>query len=284
MPLQARNWISNQSYSNEKSQTRAFVLVAMVSAVLLLSAAGAAAQSCRWDGTGPFCSGSCGPGEQEITRLQTWPGFWTGVIVAPATFGAACVTGTKALCCHTGVTCRWDGTAPFCSGSCRPGERSASPPQGSNSGASCWTGSKVYCCSTVGSSSAGLSLAPVIISGAKKCLDVVAQDQHNNGARVQVWDCNNSLQQTWRVDGHAIRSGAGKCLDVDAPEQHNNGGKVQVWDCNNSQQQTWTIEGETLRSGAGKCLDVDAPNQHNNGARVQVWDCNNSQQQTWIAP
>lgn len=284
MLLQMEKPISGQDYSKPNAGNRPFLFLAIVSAIFVLSAVEAAAQSCRWDGTGPFCSGSCGSGEQEITRLQTWPGFWTGVIVAPATFGAACVTGTKALCCHTGVTCRWDGTAPFCSGSCRGGERAAQPPAGSDSGAGCWTGSKVYCCSSVGSSSAGLSLAPVIISGAKKCLDVVAPDQHNNGAKVQVWDCNNSLQQTWRADGHAIRSGAGKCLDVDAPEQHNNGAKVQVWDCNNSQQQTWTIDGETIRSGAGKCLDVDAPNQHNNGAKVQVWDCNNSLQQTWIAP
>ena len=76
-------------------------------------------------------------------------------------------------------------------------------------------------------------------TGAGKCLDVHAPDQYTNGARVQVWDCNGSIQQQWRIEGNAIKSGAGKCLDVHAPDQNNNGARVQVWDCNGSLQQTW---------------------------------------------
>lgn len=218
--------------------------------------------------------------------MSTWPGHWTPVIVNPATnhFGSACLTGSKALCCKTGSTCRWDGTAPFCDGSCRAGEAPAQPPPGSSSGASCWTGSKVYCCGTIGTNVSRLEVAPLIISGARKCLDVHAPDQHRNGARVQVWDCNNSPQQTWKIDGSGIKSGAGKCLDVHAPDQHNNGARVQIWDCNGAPQQTWRIEGKTIRSAAGKCLDVHAPDQEKNGARVQVWDCNGSRQQTWMTP
>lgn len=130
----------------------------------------------------------------------------------------------------------------------------------------------------------GITTHPVQFrSGAGKCLDVHAPDQHNNGARVQVWDCNGTIQQTWAFAGRAIKSGAGKCLDVHAPDQRNNGAKVQVWDCNGSPQQTWDWDGRrrVLRSGAGKCLDVHAPDQHNNGAKVQVWDCNGSVQQIW---
>ena len=121
-----------------------------------------------------------------------------------------------------------------------------------------------------------------IKSGAGKCLDVHAADQHQNGGRVQVWDCNNTLQQSWRLVGRTIKSGAGKCLDVHAADQHRNGAKVQVWDCNNSVQQTWTVVGRAIKSGAGKCLDVHAADQYRNGGRVQVWDCNNSLQQSWI--
>ena len=46
--------------------------------------------------------------------------------------------------------------------------------------------------------SQALTTAGAIRSGAGKCLDVHAPDQYKNGARVQVWDCNNTLQQTWR--------------------------------------------------------------------------------------
>jgi hypothetical protein len=129
--------------------------------------------------------------------------------------------------------------------------------------------------------SQGLSIGGPIKSGAGKCLDVHAPDQNNNGATVQVWDCNSTIQQTWQFDGNAIKSGAGKCLDVHAPDQFNNGGRVQVWDCNNTMQQTWHLEGNAIKSGAGKCLDVHAPDQFNNGGVVQVWDCNNTMQQTW---
>lgn len=120
-----------------------------------------------------------------------------------------------------------------------------------------------------------------IRSGAGKCLDVHAPDQNNNGARVQVWDCNGSVQQSWRYKHGAIRSAANLCLDVHAPDQRNNGGRVQVWACNGSPQQTWSLQGGAIRSGAGKCLDVHAPDQGTNGGRVQVWDCNGSQQQRW---
>ncbi|WP_363351974.1 RICIN domain-containing protein [Methylocystis echinoides] len=266
--------------------TRIFGPLVIAAFLLILGGVAASAQSCRWDGTAPFCGGECSGGEQEMARLSTWPGHWTPVIVNPAVnhFGSACVTGTKALCCRTGLTCRWDGTAPFCDGECRSNETQSTPPPGSSSGSSCWTGSKVYCCSRVGTTSSPLGVAPIIVSGARKCLDVHAPDQHVNGAKVQVWDCNYALQQTWRFDGQAIKSGAGKCLDVHAPDQFMNGAKVQVWDCNNSMQQTWRIEGQAIKSGAGKCLDVHAPDQFTNGGKVQVWDCNNSTQQTWFAP
>ncbi|TXH66191.1 MAG: hypothetical protein E6Q88_12475 [Lysobacteraceae bacterium] len=73
-----------------------------------------------------------------------------------------------------------------------------------------------------------LTAVPLIVSGARKCLDVHVPDQHNNGARVQVWDCNNALQQTWKIEGDTIRSGAGKYLDAHAPDQYSNGALRQT--------------------------------------------------------
>jgi hypothetical protein len=175
--------------------------VVIASVLLILGGSSAIAQACRWDGTAIFCAGSCGSGEKEITRLSTWPGHWTGVIGSPSAnhFGSACLTGTKALCCPSTISCRWDGTAPFCDGECRSNESPSQPPAGSSSGAGCWTGSKVYCCTRLGSTASALSLAPVIVSGAGKCLDVPAHAQHVNGTTVQVWDCNNTIQQNWTV-------------------------------------------------------------------------------------
>jgi len=135
--------------------------------VSILAAAwsGQAVAQCRWDGTGPICDGECGAGESEQTRARTDPLAFdpTGSRIH---FGSACATGTKALCCKTpGLTCRWDGTAPFCEGRCRGDEISSEPPAGSSSGAGCVTGSKAYCCSrqNAGTSRATLGINQVAL-------------------------------------------------------------------------------------------------------------------------
>lgn len=114
---------------------------------LFFSASVAYSQSCRWDGTAPFCNGSCGGNEMEVTRLDAIPDFWVPPFVNGPSFGKGCATGSKALCCKSpGLSCRWDGTAPFCDGSCSNDEVVSQPPGGSSSGAKCVTGHKVYCC------------------------------------------------------------------------------------------------------------------------------------------
>lgn len=133
-------------------------VVAFVFGLLALDVPQAAAQTCRWDGTAPFCDGECGANETEITRKATSPG-------PPADqgppFGSACATGTKAYCCEaSGVICRWDGTAPFCDGKCRADENQTTPPAGSSGGAACVSGSKVYCCSKTGTAGSPLKANP----------------------------------------------------------------------------------------------------------------------------
>jgi hypothetical protein len=122
-----------------------FAWLVFASFTFMLGTGHAVAQTCRWDGTAPFCSGECGSGETEMMRAGSGNGAQG--VQSVNTFGSDCATGTKALCCKTpGRTCRWDGTAPFCDGECKGGETAATPPPGSSSGAACWTGSKVYCC------------------------------------------------------------------------------------------------------------------------------------------
>ncbi|HEY5802025.1 MAG TPA: hypothetical protein VIT92_17510 [Burkholderiaceae bacterium] len=125
--------------------------MALLTAAALAAAVTAQSQTCRWDGTAPFCSGECGDGETEKTRASAGSG---GVqnLESSNPFGGDCATGSKALCCRTpGRSCRWDGTAPFCDGECRSGETAAEPPAGSSSGKACVTGSKAYCCRSTGS-------------------------------------------------------------------------------------------------------------------------------------
>ncbi len=116
-----------------------------------------AQNDCRWAGTAPSCNGSCNAGESEITRLSFLPGGYPPYYYGPD-FGKPCISGSKALCCKTpGRSCRWDGTAPFCEGSCNAGEKVSQPPAGSSSGKACWTGKKVYCCRSTGSSQSPLT-------------------------------------------------------------------------------------------------------------------------------
>jgi hypothetical protein len=155
--------------------TRLAAPIAVAVGLLLLNIPVAVAQSCRWDGTAPLCSGSCNGGETELTRLGSIPSFWVAPFVnVNPPFGSSCATGTKALCCSTpGRSCRWDGTAPFCAGSCRPGETRSQPPPGSSSGSSCLTGSKVYCCSSaINVNSTGQALTGVrnCASGPGTCI------------------------------------------------------------------------------------------------------------------
>ena len=124
---------------------RIVLFFTIVLAIVAASPGNAVAQTYRWDGTGPWCNGTCGSNETEITRSDVSPGSPPAYNGPP--FGAPCTVGTKALCQSTpGRSCRWDGTAPACEGSCRSDETPSTPPLNSNSGAACWTGDKVYCC------------------------------------------------------------------------------------------------------------------------------------------
>jgi Bacterial tandem repeat domain 1 len=116
------------------------------------------ADTCHWDGTAPFCAGSCGSGESEFTRMVSIPEHWQDAssVIQNTDFGEPCWTGSKALCCPTavGTECRWAGTGPFCRGSCGPGEQERTPPPGSSGGQGCVPGgSKVYCCRSATASS-----------------------------------------------------------------------------------------------------------------------------------
>ena len=67
---------------------------------------------------------------------------------------------TPAVATHSPYTCRWDGTAPFCSGKCRGGEeRIGRSVRGD--GAKCATGHKEHCCRMVTSNCTTLRVTSV---------------------------------------------------------------------------------------------------------------------------
>ncbi len=128
---------------------QSILTIAFVLAISLLGYSPSASQTCRWAGTAPYCAGECGLGETEEARATE--GGSVQHLPSENFFGNTCVFGTKAYCCKTpGVTCRWDGTAPFCDGGCEEGENEVKR-CASCSGKLCWTGSKAKCCRATGS-------------------------------------------------------------------------------------------------------------------------------------
>jgi hypothetical protein len=119
-----------------------------------------------------------------------------------------------------------------------------------------------------------------------KCLDVDINGNGRDGSKVQLWRCNNTPQQGWRLAANGeIRSVKypGKCLDADTNGNGGDGSRVQIWGCNGQGQQKWRVSsgGRVTSDRYDKCLDADLNTIHSDGAKVQIWGCNNQPQQNW---
>ncbi|CAM5608321.1 Ricin B lectin domain-containing protein OS=Streptomyces griseomycini OX=66895 GN=FHS37_003932 PE=4 SV=1 [Streptomyces griseomycini] len=120
--------------------------------------------------------------------------------------------------------------------------------------------------------------------GGEHCLDVSGAGTED-ATRVQLWDCNGSLGQTWRAtpEGTLVNPNSGKCLDV-ADGGTADGTKVQIHTCNGTGAQQWRYD-QTVPVGfvnprSGKCLDVPYAD-FANGVRVQIHECNGTDAQVW---
>ncbi len=77
-----------------------------------------------------------------------------------------------------------------------------------------------------------------------KCIDVAGAPGKQNGARLQLWDCELSginpdngsqTDQKWRFSGGFIRNRlSGKCIDVAGAPGRANKTALQIWDCERS--------------------------------------------------
>ncbi|QIY74633.1 RICIN domain-containing protein [Streptomyces sp. RLB1-33] len=123
--------------------------------------------------------------------------------------------------------------------------------------------------------------APAVIevhAAQGKCLDVEGAKK-DNGTPVQLYTCNGSAAQEWKVYGddrglHLQNVNSLKCLDV-SNNNPANGTKIQIWTCSGSPAQTWEFNlratGSLRNVGTDKCLDL---HEYTNGYNSWLYTCN----------
>ncbi|WP_449479987.1 lectin [Streptomyces avidinii] len=116
-----------------------------------------------------------------------------------------------------------------------------------------------------------------------KCLDIDGAGTAD-GTRAQVWTCNGSAAQAWRVPADGTLRALGKCLDVSGGATAD-GTKVQLWTCNGTQAQQWARQpdGTVRNPRSGKCLDASG-GTWNDGTPVHLWTCHTGPNQQWTLP
>ncbi|WP_433797428.1 LamG-like jellyroll fold domain-containing protein [Actinoplanes sp. CA-252034] len=111
------------------------------------------------------------------------------------------------------------------------------------------------------------------------CIDV-ANGAAPDGTKVQAWQCNNTLPQSWTLNTDGTVRAFGKCLDVKSSGTAN-GTLVQLYTCNNSAAQVWEQYNGGLRNpNSGKCLD-DPNGSVTNGTQLQINTCTGNNSQKW---
>lgn len=109
-----------------------------------------------------------------------------------------------------------------------------------------------------------------IRTGGGRCLDISRQVV--DGAPLQVWDCNDRVNQRFAWRGDELRID-GKCLDI-AELDSRDGARVIAYRCHGGINQRWTMVDGQIRSRMnGKCLDVRGAD-YNKGTPVIMWRCN----------
>ncbi|MFJ8429913.1 ricin-type beta-trefoil lectin domain protein [Kitasatospora sp. NPDC094019] len=122
------------------------------------------------------------------------------------------------------------------------------------------------------------------ISGyAGKCVDV------RNGSTadrtpVQIFACNGTAAQQWRISEDGTIRALGKCLDVAAAGTAN-GTFAQLYTCNRTGAQQWKVraDGSILNPSSGRCLD-NLGFSSTDGNQLGIWDCNGLENQVWHVP
>ncbi|GAA3077185.1 hypothetical protein GCM10020254_21540 [Streptomyces goshikiensis] len=117
------------------------------------------------------------------------------------------------------------------------------------------------------------SVAVTGLSG--KCLDV-SEGLSADGTAIQLWSCNETKAQQWRLTGDTVRA-LDKCLTADAA------GLLTLATCDGSAKQKFTYRAgdKTLYNPASDtCVDVPGSNDAN-GTDLKLWYCNGGTNQQW---
>ncbi|MFD8022588.1 ricin-type beta-trefoil lectin domain protein [Streptomyces lavendulae] len=105
-----------------------------------------------------------------------------------------------------------------------------------------------------------------VIGASGKCIDVEG-GATADGTPVQIWPCNETRAQQWRLTGDTVRA-LDKCLTT-------SGTKLVLATCDGSDKQKFVYRAgdKSLNNPAtNQCVDV--PNNANDGSDLQLWSCN----------
>jgi hypothetical protein len=122
---------------------------------------------------------------------------------------------------------------------------------------------------------------------AHKCLDDW-QDSAAAGNLLDVYSCNGSAAQDWRVsiDG-AIQIAVGRTVRCIGPANGatTQGTNVSIQACNGSPAQVWEpgSGGALWNQASGMCL-ADPQASTGNGTQVVIWPCDGGAEQHWALP
>ncbi|WP_405815035.1 MULTISPECIES: ricin-type beta-trefoil lectin domain protein [unclassified Streptomyces] len=118
-------------------------------------------------------------------------------------------------------------------------------------------------------------IGAVAITGLSgKCLDVDG-GRTADGTAVQLWPCNESKAQQWRLSGNTVRA-LDKCLTAQ-------GGKAVVATCNGGPEQKFvyrTADKTLYNAAANACVDVPNGNDAD-GTDLLIWACAGATNQQW---
>jgi hypothetical protein len=120
----------------------------------------------------------------------------------------------------------------------------------------------------------------VISSLNNECIDVPSSN-FVDGARLQMWTCNNTNAQKWTFTGGTLKSQNNKCMDISGGSTAN-GAAVQLWTCNGTGAQQFVLSGagDLVNPQANRCVDIVDVNSAD-GAKLQLWDCAGTANQKW---
>jgi hypothetical protein len=114
-----------------------------------------------------------------------------------------------------------------------------------------------------------------------RCLDVPNGTTTPGAVQLQLYDCNSTAAQSWKLPPGPVGGPGGLCVDV-ANADPATPGTLQLWSCNGSDAQRWSAPGDGSLRTFGKCLDVSG-GATANSTPVQLWDCNGTAAQVWTS-